>query len=317
MRRYFGVAVATGAALALLAPLAPVAASASRSHPHPGHPQLIVTCSPNPVVETATSNVAVVCQVEGWPKFSGSTVSFTSTQLTSHCLGPTPLGPGTTSGVVYETLLNASPLHPAESANATTVPLDNDGNATVVVTGVNCSPGTALLVADLNAPPFATAVTRLVVRPPQVTPAGIHGFPVNEVETGDGGAGMGAFGASDVYAVFYIETNPVFAEQTVLIGSNELTARCGLGYRWETSSGALATGFAGPPSANGPFPRSVTDVVVSNPGPTGGIDNDGNAVFIFKGSSCAAGRSTVIAEILNNGPTYGTLYVILPPAITI
>jgi hypothetical protein len=211
--------------------------------------------------------------------------------------------------------LNGSPLGPVPSINTITVPLDNDGNATVVVNGVNCSPGSALFEASLNAPPFVTAVTKLIVQPPQVTPPGVRGFPANEVETGDGGAGMGTFGASDVYAVFYIETNPVFAEQTVLIESNELTARCGLGFRWELSSGALATAVTGAAAAN----TGSTGNVVSNPGlPTaGGIDNDGNAVFVFKGASCAAGKSTVIAEILNNGPTYSTQYRILPPAVTI
>jgi hypothetical protein len=308
--------VIAAASIPIVGLVAPASAKKVHGHPGAGTPQIIITCSPNPVVETSTSNVAVVCQVEANPTFAGSTVTISSGQLTAHCNGPTPVITGTAGrGIVIETLLNGTPVAPTQGVNTLTVVLDNDGNATVVVNGVNCSPGSALFEASMNAPPFATAVTKLIVQPPQVTPPGLHGFPANEVETGDGGAGQGQFGASDVYAVFYVEVNPVFAEQTVQIGSNELTARCGLGFRWEISSGALATTVTG----TNPSPVGATGVVVSNPGlPTaGGIDNDGNAVFIFKGASCAAGKSTVIAEVLNNGPTVSTQYNILPPAVTI
>jgi hypothetical protein len=311
MQRITRLAVVIAAMSIPLVGLSALPAAAHKSHPHAGHPQLILTCSPNPVIETATSDIAIVCQVEANPVFANDTVTLASTQLTQHCFGPTP---GVTGrGVLYETLLNGSPTGPVTSPNTITVTLDNDGNATVVITGVNCAPGTALMEVDLNSPPFVTATTKLVVQPPQVTPQGLHGFPANEVETGDGGTGQGNFGASDVYAVFYIEVSPVFAEQTVYITSNELTARCGLGFRWELASGALATAVTGVAAAITPSTGNVIESI----GPALGIDNDGNAVFIFKGASCAAGRSTVIAEVLNNGPTLSTQFNILPPAVTI
>jgi hypothetical protein len=131
---------------------------------------------------------------------------------------------------------------------------------------------------------------------------------------------MGFYGASDVYIVFYVEAPPVYAEQFVTITSDQLTARCGLGYVWEDSAGLSTTaallaapGTAGPTTAAFTATTSTTHgIVVSTT-----IDNDGNAVFIFKGSSCAAGKSTVIADVQNGGPTLSTLYNILPPQVTV
>ena len=43
------------------------------------------------------------------------------------------------------------------------------------------------------------------------------------------------------------------------------------------------------------------------------LDDDGNASFVFKGSSCASGSSTVIADVLaGTHPTYTTKFKILP-----
>src|ERR1019366_4404603 len=45
------------------------------------------------------------------------------------------------------------------------------------------------------------------------------------------------------------------------------------------------------------------------------LDNDGNAAFVFKGSSCAAGSSTVIADVLaGTHPTYTTTFKIAAPS---
>jgi hypothetical protein len=57
------------------------------------------------------------------------------------------------------------------------------------------------------------------VNPPVVTTEGLTGYPqtsrrpvtTREVETGD----TLASGESDIYAVFYVETSPVYAEQPV------------------------------------------------------------------------------------------------------
>jgi hypothetical protein len=138
-----------------------------------------------------------------------------------------------------------------------------------------------------------------------VTPSGVFGYPATsgtvttgEVETGD----TTASGDSDVYAVFYVETDPVYAEQGVELSSSELESRCGGG--WNLSSFTTApvsstTGTAGPPE-------------------TSILDDDGNAVFLFLGVSCAAGPSAVIADVLaGTHPTYTTTFTINAPAPTI
>jgi hypothetical protein len=278
-------------------------AAAKHTKPKAGTPQILITASPNPVVEFGTSNVLVIIQVEANPAFANSTVTISSTQLVKNCK----------SGVEFESLLGGSPVIENSTTTGTiTLTLDNDGNVTFAAHGTDCAPGTALFEASLNAPPFATAVTKLVMQPPQVTPPGVKGFPRNEVETGDGGQpqspgnGGGNYSASDVYAIFYVETSPVFAEQTAIISSNELIARCGLGYQIENIPDSLP--FV---EANGPF---TTPPIVQL---AGQIDNDGNVAFLFAGASCAAGKSTVIVEITKNGPTYSTQFNILPPAVTI
>ena len=48
------------------------------------------------------------------------------------------------------------------------------------------------------------------------------------------------------------------------------------------------------------------------------LDDDGNAVFIFGGISCASGPSQVIADVLaGSHPTYVTEFTVEPPAPTI
>jgi hypothetical protein len=48
------------------------------------------------------------------------------------------------------------------------------------------------------------------------------------------------------------------------------------------------------------------------------LDDDGNATFIFKGASCAAGSSQVIADVLaGTHDTFTFDYTIDPPAPTI
>jgi hypothetical protein len=299
--------VIAAASIPIVGLVAPVSAKKVHGHPGAGTPQILIRVSPNPLVETSTSNVAAIISVEANPSFAGNTVTISSTQLVANCKGGNGLpAPGPT----VDFFTDVSPY----VGGSITITLDNDGNATVVVVGTNCSPGTDLFEASLNAPPFATAVTKLVVQPPQVTPPGVHAFPNPEVEVGDQvppfRAGPPFFdGPSEADFVFYVETNPVFAEQTVTIESNELTARCGLGPNfWFASNGVSLIG------TGGGFPGGTTGQVATQ---TAGIDNDGNAVFVFTGDSCAAGKSTVIAEVFGNGPTYSTQVNILPPAVTI
>jgi hypothetical protein len=231
-------------------------------------------------------------------------VNIDSSQLQASC-----------AGVRYENLqAGGTVAAPNESPNRIDAVLDDDGNATVVVEGWDCAPGTSVVEADLEVAPFYTALTTLVALPPAVTPVGVTGYPqiggvASEVETGD----TSTSGDSNVYAVFYVETNPVYAEQQVEISSSQLEGRCIRGWRWEPGN---------------PHGIGVTNVTPS--GDINGVgvnigekantilDDDGNATFTFKGTSCAAGPSQVIADVLaGNHQTYVTTFTVLPPAPTI
>lgn len=114
------------------------------------------------------------------------------------------------------------------------------------------------------------------------------GTPNPETETGD----TATTGNSDVYAVFYVEADPVNAEATVEIDSAQLSASCGQGVSWTTNQGSFTGATA-----------------------TATLDDDGNAVFVFMGASCAAG----ISEVITSGPvgsaiSYTTTYSVLPPS---
>jgi uncharacterized repeat protein (TIGR01451 family) len=243
----------------------------------PGPPPcgIAVTVSPNPLVETGDSDVQAVVQVEACPSFAGDTVNIDSSQLVDSC-----------ATVSFGTLQPG--IHsPTDSIQ---VVLDDDGNVTVSLTGTDCAPGPSLVVADLVDAPYLTATTTLSVLPPNTTAPGVVGYPANEVETGD----TTASGFSDVYTVFYVETDPVYAETTVQISSAELASRCLGGVTWTsdqgTSTGATATAT---------------------------LDYDGNAVFAFAGASCASGTSTVIGEVVGGAhTTYNSTYTIEPPTIT-
>jgi hypothetical protein len=88
-----------------------------------------------------------------------------------------------------------------------------------------------------------------------------------------------------------VETNPVYAEQPVEINSDQLIDRCGGGALFTTPIGA-------------PTPTT--------------LDDDGNAVFLFFGSSCATGSSAVIADVeAGTHPTYTTSFTINPPQPTL
>ncbi len=183
----------------------------------------------------------------------------------------------------------------------------------MVVDGTDCAPGTDVVEADLEVAPFLTALTTLVVNPPAVTPVGVTGFPKiagvsQEVETGD----TSTSGDSDIYAVFYVEENPVYAEQTVEIDSAQLEGRCIEGWRWEPGN-ALGVGVG--PGYSGPITGQGVNTTTR---PSTILDDDGNAVFVFKGISCASGPSQVIADVLaGTGDTFVTTFTVDPPAVTI
>ena len=234
------------------------------------------------------SQVRTVVQVETSASYAGDTVDISSSQLQGSCGG----------SITFETLQNGGVGNPTVDSNSIPVVLDDDGNATVVVEGSNCAPGTYLIDASMAVAPYLTALTTLVVNPPVVSPEGVTGSPANEVETGNSLQS----GASDVYAVFDVETNPVYAEQTVEISAPELESRCGLGWRWEPGNGGI--------EVDGP---STTTAGASTT-----LDDDGNAVFVFEGASCAAGASTVTADVeAGTHPTYTTTYTIVAPQATL
>jgi len=273
------------------------AKSASKCSAHPNRPScrkggggsgtgggassIYMTASPNPLVETGQSEIYAVIRIETSPSYAGDDLLLSSSQLEDTCTG------GFGFGSIATGTLN--------SGSSIKIALDDDGNATAVVAGQDCAPGSSVIEADLTTAPYLTALTTLVANPPVVTPEGITPSPSPEVETGD----TSASGFSDVYAVFFVETNPVYAEQPVEISSAQLEGRCGEGWSW----------FAG----NGGTPASGTSVNQGAPAQTT-LDDDGNAVFVFAGASCAAGDSEVIADVLaGTHPTYTTTYTISPP----
>jgi hypothetical protein len=257
---------------------------------------MTVQMDPNHVVEVSQSNVNVVIQVETNASFAGDQVVISSSQFQASCaslyFNSAQAGSG---GVPYGNtyyVLNA-PI---------TLTLDNDGNATVEANGYTCAPGTDIIEADLAVAPFLTALGTLTVSPPAVTPTGVFGYPTTsgtvttgEVETGD----TAASGDSDVYAVFYVETDPVYAEQPVEISDTQLEDSCITGFAWYDSETLFLT------SDPEPLPKTT-------------LDDDGNAVFVFVGSSCAATTSDVIADVLaGTNPTYTTTFTVLAPQPTI
>ena len=191
-----------------------------------------------------------------------------------------------------------------------TAPLDNEGNVTVVLVGGDCAPGSSVVEASLVSAPYYTATTTLQVSPPTVTAPGITGYPNSEVETGDGSQLAYPFShvpvpdESMVFAVFYVETDPVYAEQPVEIDSTQLDDSCGSDWEWfnTTNPGPVVIGTG----ASAHQEASST------------LDDDGNAVFVFAGVSCAAGASTVVADVdAGTHPTYTTTFTVLPPKVTI
>jgi hypothetical protein len=247
---------------------------------------MTVQIDPNPLVETGQSEVYAVIQVETSPSFAGDPVNIDSSQLQASCGGT----------INFEGTINTG------TDNVVAL-LDNEGNATVWVQGLNCAPGSSVIEADLTVAPFLTALTTLVASPPVVTPSGVFGYPTTSgtVTTGVVETGDTPLAQSDVLAVFYVESDPVYAEQTVEISSVQLEDRCAAGWVW--ISGNQAAGGSGETTA------TVATAV---------LDDDGNAVFTFFGGECAAGPSEVIADVMaGTHPTYVTSFNINPPQPTI
>jgi hypothetical protein len=264
---------------------------------------MTIQVDPNPVVETSSSAVVVVIQIETSPSFAGDLVYVTSSQLAASC----------SEGIGFATIdqlfaFSSPPIWPS-------VTLDNEGNGTIDLFGQQCAPGPSLIEADMTEAPYYTATETLNIAPPTVTTPGVFGFPTSsgivpggEVETGDGFSNPNnpnpPLEAPDsaVYAVFYVEADPVYAEQPFEVDVAQLVDRCGSGYAFlYLPSGAVS--------------------VDSNYGGStfqGTLDDDGNGVVTFIGDSCAAGSSVVTADVeAGTHPTYTTTFNILAPQPTI
>ncbi len=240
--------------------------------------EIQVTVDPNPIIETGPSEIHAVVQVEAQPAFAGDPVFIYSQQLINSC-----------DNVDFR--VNEGTLLSVGLGNRATVDLDNDGNATVEVDADECAPGPSLVEADLVDAPYYTATTTLQALPPNVTAPGLTAFPNPEVEVGDG-----TLTGSNVYAVFYFEDNPVYAETPVEISSAQLQNRCLGGHLWT----------AGNFDDDGPNSATTT------------LDNDGNAVFLFEGISCAPGPSTVVGDLVQGThDTFSTVFTITAPTPTV
>jgi hypothetical protein len=94
--------------------------------------------------------------------------------------------------------------------------------------------------------------------------------------------------------------------------STSRTTPCTPRLRWRSPplSSRTAASVARPGAGNG-----------GNGTTTGGyttLDNDGNAVFIFEGISCAPGPSTVVGDLVEGThDTYSTIFTITAPEPTV
>jgi len=240
--------------------------------------EIQVTVSPNPVIETGVSEIHAVVQVEAQPAFANDPVFIYSQQLINSCEN-------------VEFRVNGGNKLSVEQGESATVDLDNDGNATVELDAYECAPGPSLVEADLVDAPYYTATTTLQALPSNVTAPGLTAFPNPEVEVGDG-----TLTGSNVYAVFYFEDNPVYAETPVEISSAQLQNRCLGGHHW---------------SAGNEDSIDINGAITT-------LDNDGNAVFLFEGISCAPGPSTVVGDLIQGThDTFSTVYTITAPTPTV
>jgi len=174
--------------------------------------------------------------------------------------------------------------------SAITATLDNEGNATVVAWGgPSCVPGRDLITASLNAPPYSTASTTVTVMPPLTMTPGVKAYPASLVEDN-------VFSAAAT--VIMVSFSPTESNKFVNITSQELFSRCGGSLTW-----------VGP------------DEVVMGTGTnttTVQLDDNGNAfVVALAGPNCAAGTSTIVADLASTPyTTYTTTFTVQAPRPT-
>ena len=241
---------------------------------------LSVTVARTPQVESGLSEIHAIVQVSG-PAFGGDRVRIDSSQLQVSCSG----------GISFETLQGGSVAAPVKGSSLT-VALDGYGDATVTVGGSHCTPGSNAVQATLVPAPHTSASTILTIHPPAPTSTGISGLPASELETGSG----------SVYAVFYVGTSPVFAQDAIDIESSQLQSDCAGGWRLEPGDGG--------PAVWGPDSESTEAQTT--------VDSDGNAAFVFEGRSCSPGTFSVSSELATPPhTTYQTSYTTVGSVPTI
>jgi hypothetical protein len=128
--------------------------------PQEGEPGISAT--PSAQIEGETySDVATIVQVTFPPVFAEQTVNINASQLYSRCRR--------TPRLVWLTLsqTEAGQVLAESEREETTVTLDNDGNAFVVlIGGASCAAGTSLIEASLEKAPYTTYTTIFTVEPP-------------------------------------------------------------------------------------------------------------------------------------------------------
>lgn len=129
----------------------------------PGVTPVGVTAEPSIAVEgEETSSLATIVKVEFPPVFAEEEVDINASQLYARChKGPKLAFVPADGGVEGETVT---------FGEETTVKLDNDGNAFVVLAaGESCASGEVLIEASLVNAPYTTYTTTLKVEPPVST----------------------------------------------------------------------------------------------------------------------------------------------------
>jgi hypothetical protein len=236
---------------------------------------------------SGSSTVADVVKVSCEPVYARAHLRISATELYDRCDGRLAWY------VPY-------PRSAATDGPATSVQLDNDGNATVaLIGGPSCAAGESLVSAHMEAAPYLTATTALQVLAPREGPAALHVTPESEVE----GETYG-----DIATIVEVSFAPEFAGERVVLNASQLFARCRLAPRLVWVTIGEEPGHEGQPAQ----PLLLADAEEA----TLRLDDDGNAfALLLGGGSCAAGQSLIEAS-LENAPytTYTGTFTIEPPA---
>jgi hypothetical protein len=254
--------------------------------PPTAHETCVVSALPSTFMDQgefgAASSVADVVEVECESVYAEKTVTISDNELYNQC-----------DKKLY--WAQPSSYDNKNTGPSTTVTLDNDGNATVVLFGgPSCAAASTLMAAHLDVAPYTTTVTAFEVLPPRPTPPGVSASPEKKIE--------GEVN-SDVATIVQVEFPPVFAEEPVNINVSQLYARCHIDPKL----------FFVTMEEDGPRVAAEGEELIGLK-----LDNDGNAfVVLFGTASCASGPSLVEAS-LENAPytTYTANFEVLPPVPT-